>query len=101
MPEAHACEPPSRPATDLPEENNGISVRTSVQEPGILWVVAPVVAVIFACCCLLLCFLLKRYVLKATMRIISSYLYAFHMNELSIILYVRRLKCFRSFNQYR
>lgn len=71
MPEAHACEPPSRPATDLPGVNDGISVRTSVQEPGILWVVAPLVGVIFAACCMLLCFLLKRYETVPLLNIIS------------------------------
>ncbi|ODN02995.1 Tyrosine-protein phosphatase Lar [Orchesella cincta] len=60
MPEANSCEPPMRLLpSDRPGQNFAVN-KKSVTEHGMLWVVAPVIAVILAACSMLMCFLFKR-----------------------------------------
>ncbi|XP_035710661.1 tyrosine-protein phosphatase Lar isoform X4 [Folsomia candida] len=59
MTESHSCEPPSRPANPAGIDNL-TTLRRNVGDHGVLWVVAPVIGVIFAACFMLICFLFKR-----------------------------------------
>ena len=55
-------DPPRRPSNvDNPGEGNPeVSVKTSGQEPGMVWVVGPIIAALMVCVCLVLLFVVKQ-----------------------------------------
>lgn len=55
-------DPPSRPSNvETPGEGNPeVSVKTSGQEPGMVWVVGPIIAALMVCVCLVLLFVVKQ-----------------------------------------
>ena len=56
-------DPPRRPNPDAPIDGNPeVSVDISGQEPGMVWVVGPIIAVLMGSVCLVLLFVIKKYV---------------------------------------
>ncbi|XP_051170943.1 tyrosine-protein phosphatase Lar isoform X3 [Leptopilina boulardi] len=55
-------DPPLRPSNiDNPGEGNPeVSVKTSGQEPGMVWVIGPIIAALMVCVCLVLLFVVKH-----------------------------------------
>lgn len=61
MREVPPGEPPSRPNPDNPVDGNPeISVTNSGQEPGMVWVVGPIIAALMVSVCLVLLFVIKK-----------------------------------------
>ncbi|XP_025074322.1 tyrosine-protein phosphatase Lar isoform X9 [Pogonomyrmex barbatus] len=61
MREVPPGEPPRRPNPNTPSDGNPeVSVKTSGQEPGMLWVVGPIIAALMVSVCLVLLFVIKK-----------------------------------------
>ncbi|XP_070160478.1 tyrosine-protein phosphatase Lar isoform X5 [Polyergus mexicanus] len=61
MREVPPGEPPRRPNPNTPPDGNPeVSVKTSGQEPGMVWVVGPIIAALMVSVCLVLLFVIKK-----------------------------------------
>ncbi|XP_011061760.1 PREDICTED: tyrosine-protein phosphatase Lar isoform X8 [Acromyrmex echinatior] len=61
MREVPPGEPPRRPNPNTPSDGNPeVSVKTSGQEPGMVWVVGPIIAALMVSVCLVLLFVIKK-----------------------------------------
>ncbi|XP_032669120.1 tyrosine-protein phosphatase Lar isoform X7 [Odontomachus brunneus] len=61
MREVPPGEPPRRPNPNTPPDGNPeVSVKTSGQEPGMLWVVGPIIAALMVSVCFVLLFVIKK-----------------------------------------
>ncbi|XP_043504845.1 tyrosine-protein phosphatase Lar isoform X11 [Polistes fuscatus] len=61
MREVPPGEPPRRPNPNTPVDGNPeVSVKTSGQEPGMVWVVGPIIAALMVSICLILVFFIKK-----------------------------------------
>ncbi|XP_033187091.1 tyrosine-protein phosphatase Lar isoform X11 [Bombus vosnesenskii] len=61
MREVPPGEPPRRPNPNTPVDGNPeVSVKTSGQEPGMVWVVGPIIAALMVSICLVLLFVIKK-----------------------------------------
>ncbi|XP_043282785.1 tyrosine-protein phosphatase Lar isoform X3 [Venturia canescens] len=61
MREVPPGDPPSRPNPNNPVDGNPeVSVTNSGQEPGMVWVVGPIIAVLMVCVCLVLLSVIKK-----------------------------------------
>ncbi|XP_066595289.1 tyrosine-protein phosphatase Lar isoform X3 [Prorops nasuta] len=61
MREVPPGEPPRRPNPDIPVDGNPeVSVKTSGQEPGMVWVIGPIIAALMVSVCLVLLFVIKK-----------------------------------------
>ncbi|XP_011267772.1 tyrosine-protein phosphatase Lar isoform X5 [Camponotus floridanus] len=61
MREVPPGEPPRRPNPNTPSDGNPeVSVKTSGQEPGMVWVVGPIIAALTVSVCLVLLFVIKK-----------------------------------------
>ncbi|XP_023289127.1 tyrosine-protein phosphatase Lar isoform X2 [Orussus abietinus] len=61
MREVPPGDPPSRPNPNTPVDGNPeVSVKTSGQEPGMVWVVGPIIAALMVSVCLVLLFVIKK-----------------------------------------
>ncbi|XP_047359953.1 tyrosine-protein phosphatase Lar isoform X11 [Vespa velutina] len=61
MREVPPGEPPRRPNPNTPVDGNPeVSVKTSGQEPGMVWVIGPIIAALMVSICLILLFVIKK-----------------------------------------
>ncbi|XP_070527302.1 tyrosine-protein phosphatase Lar isoform X9 [Cardiocondyla obscurior] len=61
MREVPPGDPPRRPNPNTPPDGNPeVSVKTSGQEPGMVWVVGPIIAALMVSVCLVLIFVIKK-----------------------------------------
>ncbi|XP_077263508.1 tyrosine-protein phosphatase Lar isoform X5 [Temnothorax americanus] len=61
MREVPPGEPPRRPNPNTPPDGNPeVSVKTSGQEPGMVWVVGPIIAALMVSVCLVLLFVIRK-----------------------------------------
>ena len=63
MKEVPPGEPPRRPNPNIALDGSpDVSVKTSGQEPGMVWVVGPIIAALMVSVCLVLLFVIKKQV---------------------------------------
>nr|XP_050858261.1 tyrosine-protein phosphatase Lar isoform X8 [Vespula vulgaris] len=61
MREVPPGEPPRRPNPNTPvDKNPEVSVKTSGQEPGMVWVIGPIIAALMVSICMVLLFVIKK-----------------------------------------
>ncbi|XP_044590201.1 tyrosine-protein phosphatase Lar isoform X7 [Cotesia glomerata] len=62
MREVPPGDPPSRPNPDIsPDGNPEVSVTNSGQEPGMVWVIGPIIAALMVSICLVLLFVIRKH----------------------------------------